>query len=124
MTPLSSAEATQAVDIALSDSLVQSILNGRTYTTTAATWHANDFSLIGAGLHIMIDPPGDFEEAWPYIEADEDGLPQYPGSTDTLSVTGMADFLVLVDLQEEEVVSVSPGYTGTITGTPQPRLDE
>jgi hypothetical protein len=110
---LSDAEATAAVSIALEDPLVQEIVAGKQYTTTAGLWHTSDERLIGAVINLKADRVGTYDFDWPAVDWDENDSPIYPATTLHGIVTG-TEFVLLVDLMTQDVAELSPGTEATV----------
>ena len=107
---LTSAERARAVEIALADSRVKELLEGKKYAVEeVGVWHTADLEKLGASVYIRLEREYQIEYDWPVIKWDEES-PTSPLGREVrdraaLPVQGLD---VLVYLAEERVVAIMP----------------
>lgn len=105
---LEQAEAARALEIALSDTGVRGLLQGKQYTIEeSAVWHEGERK-IGVGVHLKLDRPYQIEYDWPTIDYDaaKYPFPHYREATWRAELT-VTDLYIRVDLAKGKVVDIT-----------------
>jgi hypothetical protein len=104
---LSPDDATRAQQLAVTDSVVQSVVGSRTVTSSEPTpWVGGDGAIVGARLELRWSDPVVAERDWPVIDFGVDG--SYTRSTVHYRASNVTSLLIGVDLTTNSVVSVEP----------------
>ena len=92
------------------DSKMQSLVPGGYIIERIAPWLSSSRQAIGALIEVSISPPVNVDGEWPFV--DHDGVQSsdrpYQQTSAQLEVRGLQRAYVLIDLTEEELVSIDP----------------
>ena len=103
-------EIATARDILWNDSKMQSLVPGGYIIERVAPWLSSSRQAIGALMEVSISPPVNVDGEWPFV--DHDGVQSsnrpYQQTSAQLEVRGLQRAYVLIDLTEEELVSIDP----------------
>ena len=103
-------EIATARDILWNDSKMQSLVPGGYIIERVAPWLSSSRQAIGALIEVSISPPVNVDGEWPFV--DHDGVQSsnrpYQQTSAQLEVRGLQRAYVLIDLTEEELVSIDP----------------
>jgi hypothetical protein len=103
----------RAIEIAQADATVARLIEGRDYTIdSVGVWHTSKtLEKIGAGVILALSEPASYDIDWPtaIYDRSERSQPPYEETTKRYAAHDVQRIVVMVDLNRQKVVVVSPG---------------
>ena len=104
-------------DLISGDTTLNGLSQGNYTVDDYGPWVAGDRTFIGAIAKISLSTPASYEGKLPVVSfaPSDDGTKEYESTKGTATASGIKSLYVLVDLEEEEVVSIEVGRVDSNT---------